>query len=199
MKKILVLTDFSEASRKALFYTVNLYRNVACSFTILNNFIVLPDSTGIVDEQIARNAQSNLDEFIAELKKVALYENHAIEGLSIAGNLYITVSELYRKDPFDMLVVGASGTGNSVRLESVATQMLRTAPCPVLVVPAKTRPKRIENIVVATDYSNFESPEVFAPVRELMQHGNKELIFLSILDKDTAPSQVDTERQSLLD
>jgi nucleotide-binding universal stress UspA family protein len=199
MKKILVLTDFSEASRKALFYTVNLYRDVACSFSILNNFIVLPDSTGIVDEQIARNAQSNLDEFLAELKKDTVEDKHSFEGLSIAGNLYITVSELYRKDPFDLLVVGASGTGNSVRLGSVATQMLRTAPCPVLVVPANTRPRRIESIVVATDYSNFESPELFAPVREVMQGGKKELTFLTILDKETAPSEVDSARQSLLD
>lgn len=199
MKKILVLTDFSEASQKALFYTINLYRDVTCSFSVLNNFIVLPDSTGIVDEQIARNAQSNLDEFIAQVEKDSIEDKHSFEGISIAGNLYITVSELYRKDPFDLLVVGASGTGNSIRLGSVATQMLRTAPCPVLVVPAKTRPKRIENIVVATDYSNFESPEVFAPVREVMQRGKKELTFLTILDKDTAPSEVDSTRQSLLD
>jgi nucleotide-binding universal stress UspA family protein len=199
MKKLLLLTDFSDASRKAIVYAIRLYQEVPCKFAVLNNFVLLPDSTGIVDEQIALDAQSNLDEFIVGLEKDTYQRKHSFEGISIAGNLFVTVSELYEKDPFDMLVLGASGTGNSVRLGSVATQMIRAAPCPVLVVPAHTQPQRIGNIVVATDYTNFKSPEVFAPVRELMDGGGKELIFLSVLAKEMSPSEVDTNRQSLLD
>ncbi len=198
MKKIVLLTDYSKASRNAVFYTVRLYHEIPCEIRVVHSYELLPDSTGIMDEEIAKIAATGMEEFLLELKQDLVGDSHSFEGLTFAGNLSLTVSELYEKDPFDVLVVGASGSGNSVRLGSVATQMIRAAPCPVLVVPVQTDVKRIVKIVVVTDYSNFSSPDVFAPVKELMAEGQKELVFLSILKKDESPEEVDSHRQSLL-
>jgi hypothetical protein len=90
-------------------------------------------------------------------------------------------------------VVGATGSGKSVRLGSVATEIIRTAPCEVLVVPSSARAKRIENIVIATDYSNFQSVGVFEPLKEIMEEGFTKLTFLSILRYEDSVKELSAE------
>ncbi len=198
MKKILVLTDFSDTSRKAIEFILHLYEDMACSFTVLNRYIELPLSTDQVDEAVDHNAQSRIDSYVDEFRKQFASSSFSFEGIAIGGNLVVAVTGMYEKDPFDVVVVGASGTGKSVRLGSVATEIIRVARYPVLVVPASTQLRPIQNIVIATDYQNFNSAEVFEPIRELMHKGTKELAFLQVLDSDSSEKESNDSGKNML-
>ena len=199
MKKILLLTDFSDTSRKAIEFAMHLYKGMTCSFTVLNCYIELPLSTDQVDEAVEHNAQSRMDAYVGGFRQQFTSSNSfSFEGVVIGGNLAVAVTDMYEKDPFDVVVVGASGTGNSVWLGSSATEIIRAARYPVLVVPASIRLRPIQNIVIATDYQNFRSTEVFDPIRELMESSIKELAFLQVLDSDSSEQGVDNTGEMLL-
>ncbi|MPR32771.1 universal stress protein [Salmonirosea aquatica] len=198
MKKILLLTDFSETSRKAIDFALQLYKGIACEFTVLNCYIELPLSNDQVDEVVDHNAQSRINEYVDALKQKNSDGDFSFRGTAIGGNLAVAVTGIYEKVPFDAVVVGASGTGSSVRLGSVATEIIRAARYPVLVVPSSVPVKPVQRIVVAIDYQNFRMPEVLAPVRELMKSGMSGLVFLSILDPDSSDSEVDSQEKRLL-
>jgi len=199
MKKILLLTDFSETSRKAIEFVLHLYKGFSCSFTVLNCYTELPLSTDQVDAAVDHNAQSRIDDYVDEFRQRVTSDSFSFRGVAIGGNLAVAVTGLYEKEPFDAVVVGASGSGNSVRLGSVATEIIRTARYPVLVVPSSVQFKPVQTITVATNYRNFRTTEVFAPVRELMQNGIKNLNFLSVLEADSSEDQVDSNNKMLLD
>jgi nucleotide-binding universal stress UspA family protein len=198
MKNILLLTDFSDTSQKAIEFAMHVYKGLTCSFTVLNCYIELPLATDQVDEAVEHNAQSRICAYVDELRQQAISDSFSFEGMAIGGNLAVAVTGIYEKNPFDLVVVGASGTGNSVRLGSTATEIIRAARYPVLVVPSSTQLVPVQNIAVATDYRNFRSVEVFEPIRELVDAGRKKLIFVSVLDTDSAGQEVDAEGKMLL-
>jgi nucleotide-binding universal stress UspA family protein len=180
MKRILLLTDYSETSSVSIHFAGDLYEKDDCEFTILHSYAELLIPTENVDRLMALRAQSQMDEYLTKIKSSRQIKGHVYEGIALEGNLYLLVEDLHAKYGYDMLVVGASGEGNNLLLGSVATQFVRTAPCPVLVVPRSVREKQIVDIVIATDYTNFSSVRVFDPVRDLLHQGVSRLIFLSI-------------------
>ena len=198
MKQVLLLTDFSESSGKAVEFALQLYEGIPCSFTVLNCYVELPLATDQVDEVVDHNAQTRVNDYVNSLRQKSASDHFSFKGTAVGGNLAVAVTSLYEKDLFDIVVVGASGAGNSVRLGSVATEMIRAARYPVLVVPSSVYVRPLKNIVVATDYQNFRSPEVFEPVRELLSVGAKRLEFLHVVDTDSSRAEVDLRGKALL-
>ncbi len=198
MKSILLLTDYSDTSRNAIELALHLYQGMACSFTVLNCYLELPLSTDQVDEAVDHNAQSRMGAYVEELRRQGVSDSFSFKGMAIGGNLAVAVTGLYEKDPFDVVVVGASGEGHSVRLGSTATELIRGARYPVLVVPSSAPIRAVHTIAVAVDYQNFRSPQVFEPIRELAGRGSKELVFITVLDADSSQQEVDTEGKMLL-
>ncbi|TDB65206.1 universal stress protein [Arundinibacter roseus] len=199
MKKILVLTDYSAAARHALLFAMHMYHAQACEFSLLHSYAQLPEASDFLDDQIGRDAQAMMNDYVEGFKKeYELNPYHALSGTAIGGNIYIAVSELYAKQPSELVVVGATGNGDSIWLGSVATEIIRTAPCPVLVVPISAALRPLQDFVIATDYSNFKSQTLFKPVAEVLEAGKSKLVFLSILEPEQSAKEVDQERQALL-
>jgi nucleotide-binding universal stress UspA family protein len=198
MKKILLLTDYSDTSRKAIEFALHLYKGMPCSWTVLNCYIELPLSTDQVDEAVEHNAQSRMGAYVEELRQQGRSDSFSFRGIAIGGNLAVAVTGLYEKDPFDVVVVGASGEGNSVRLGSTATEIIRGARYPVLVVPSSASTRAVRKIAVAVDYKNFRSPQVFEPIRQLAGRGSRELVFITVLDEDSSQKEVSMNGKMLL-
>lgn len=193
MKRILLLTDFSDTSRTAIRYALQMYKDHDCEFMVLNGFVGVPEASNYLDAQLYQTYKAQIDEYVGELRQAYVNERHSFEGESVDGNLFIAISELHNQKPFDLVVVGATGSGKSVRLGSVATEIIRTAPCEVLVVPASVKVKRIENIVIATDYSNFQSVAIFEPIKEIVEKDFTKLTFLSILAYNDSVQELSAE------
>lgn len=199
MKKIILLTDYSETSRKAFHFTLRLLADHDCLFTVLHSYAELPIATEMLDDQMSVRAQQKMDEFIGSFKAERSPADHLFEGKALEGNLFLLVEDLQARHAYDLVVVGASGAGNSVRLGSVATQIVRTVTCPVLVVPLTATCERINSFVLATNYTNFGSVRVFDLLRALLRKGQSTLTFLSILSKGDSMQEAEATGQSLLD
>ena len=137
-KRILVTTDFSDASKRALPYAVALAHRFEASLTLL--FVVpeivpsefAPTAAGLEEERLLADARERLPHFReAELDPRLVINSIVLNG-SPAAEICRT-AELQNSDLIIMSTHGRSGPSHFI-LGSVTENVVRHAPCPVLVV-----------------------------------------------------------------
>ena len=140
---ILVATDFSEASDKALSYGKELARKFSARLHVIHVVgVVTPDMTGAAGYvPDLGSVQTDLEE-TADRQLAALVSDEDRQGLKAkiwrtTSNSPASAITAYAKDEtIDLVVMGTHGRSAVARwiLGSVADKVVRTAPCPVLTV-----------------------------------------------------------------
>ena len=150
LRRILVATDFSTASRPAFRTALDLAREQRGRLTIVH---VLPSVApmgveGYVSarmyeemEASAREwAEKRLDRLVAEAQSVRV----AARPLLLEGSTHEAIARAARSERADVVVIGTHGrTGlERVFVGSVAARVIGTAPCPVLTVRSRGARKK---------------------------------------------------------
>ncbi len=158
-RNILVATDFSEPSRRALLEALTLATENNAQLSIIH---VLPperlkatfDNPPELDlERVA--AEKQIETLLVELKpqqKIGTLVKH--------GHVAVQVLSMIEEKAIDLLVIGTRGRGGvrKLALGSVAEELLRVAPCPVMTIGPKvenaafTRGAGFHTILFATDF-----------------------------------------------
>ncbi|GAB3909017.1 hypothetical protein GCM10028803_45870 [Larkinella knui] len=188
MKKILLLTDFSEASQKAIHFAQALFDDTAAEFYLLHAYPIEPDAmygTAFLMEEAERSARQSLQELLSELMANFHPPYHSFHIQTAPGSPIGAVEAALEQDAYDYVVVGASGSGFMPVLGSVATGLIRHAKTNVLVVPQTTAIKPIREVVLATDYSTLNHVSCLQPLNELVTRKNARLTALSIVKSQT--------------
>ena len=139
-RKICCPVDFSDPSRRAMREAADLARDFGAELTLLH---VAPSVTAPVAEAAlappARHVEADAD--APQLLAAWASEAEALAGRAVqtrlaSGRPGPEIVRHAREGGFDLLVVGSHGhTGvRHLVLGSVAEEVVRTAPCPVLVV-----------------------------------------------------------------
>ena len=154
IRRILVPIDFSETSDAALAYARTLADTVGASLHLVHVFndmygeALAADVSGVVYENMrataARAAQRQL------LKRFTPADRKRFGGTTaiVTGLPAEAIVECAASREMDLIVMGTHGRRGlaHVVLGSVAEQVVRTAPCPVLTVRAeRTEPTFVEN------------------------------------------------------
>jgi len=161
LTNILVGTDFSPASDRALEYALSLaWRYEARIFlthvvTSDANVILAPEIMARTHETEVRDAEERMGEILISGRLRDVLHEALIEH----GSLWPTLEALIDKHRIDLIVVGTQGTGGlqKILLGSGAEQIFRQARCPVLTVGPAVKgegPRAVEfkNILFATDF-----------------------------------------------
>lgn len=139
LKKILVPVDFSEAADKALAYAVAFARQFHAKILLLHVVHVSymageygPIDVPVLEDQLIDAAQRKLAEVAAEKVPADLLEGTAV----CAGPAVHEIAEVAKERKTDLIILSTHGyTGlKRVMLGSVTENVVRHAPCPVLVV-----------------------------------------------------------------
>lgn len=144
IKKILVPTDFSEASKESLRYACTLADALHASLHIIHvnqnpyvsggllEFHVLPPD---FFEAIDRATSSALEALLTAEEKTR-YQAVLVRRTGAAA--YEILEYLREQADFDLVVMATHGRGGAARLMmgSVADKIVRAAPCPVLTIRA---------------------------------------------------------------
>jgi len=157
-KNILVPTDFSECSYAALSYALSIAQKCGSKLFVAHVISCpLPAPRGSRDirlERAEKDAQRAMGEFLVQM------HGTPHEVLVRRGDVWSTLSELIEAHEIDLAVIGTHGHSGlaKVFLGSVAEQIFRQAPCPVLTVGpnVSTDPKSIaviHRILYATDFT----------------------------------------------
>lgn len=141
MKKILVATDFSNASAQALKNAVEIA--TACKASILLLHIVHDpaEAPGFyaakkAGKKVLRNMEQAAEQM---MKDFAEQELGAFDKFDVRVEPGLPAEQIVRwakKEKADLIAIGTHGRSGLVRLMlgSVADRVIRTAPCPVLTV-----------------------------------------------------------------
>ncbi|MBS0204071.1 MAG: Flp pilus assembly complex ATPase component TadA [Planctomycetes bacterium] len=137
MLKILFPTDYSICSNEALRYAVTLAAESSGSLVILH--VVEPMSPYLVPES-APPGSTHRDEFFATLQTLLAEKPVAYEERTIIGTPVATITHVAETEHVDLIVMGTVGRTGVKRmlLGSVAEEVVRRAPCPVLTLKAPT-------------------------------------------------------------
>ena len=152
MKHFLVPTDFSPAARQALAAAVQLARPLAGRITLLHA-VELPAagevSPNIFVMKLLQAAKQQLQLLLREAAQHAA-EATVQEMLQIAPRRPAILTAFAQQRP-DVVVVGTAATA---RPGSTTEWLVRTAPCPVLVVSHPLQCGPLRTVVVPTDFSD---------------------------------------------
>ncbi len=146
IKRILVPVDYSDCSRAALRFAVDLAQQYQASLDIVHAWdrpsyisdVLLTTTDAVSGKSLIRmiqdNAQRDLDEF---LKAIELPQGMTASGRLISGDPASALLHELKQGRHDLVVTGTHGrTGLShALLGSVAEKLARLSPVPVLTVP----------------------------------------------------------------
>jgi len=147
LKKVLVATDFGEASDQALAYGRELARTFGATLHVLH--VVDNVAARYVTEtpgfDLPRLQLQVEDAARAELMKIVTGDDrrtlNAVVALRTSVSPPTAIVDYARQEAIDVIVVGTHGRGAIAHffMGSVAERVVRTAPCPVLTVHAAER------------------------------------------------------------
>lgn len=202
MYKILILTDFSAASRHALSFTQALFADTAAAFCLTNAFPFEPEMSyggafWLQEEQ--HETKKNLQHFRASMTQAPQPSYHTYRTSIILGDPVQAVDRLLTQEPFDLIVLGATGMGKNSLFGSVATGMIRQARANVLVVPVAAPIRPVEQLVLATDYESVNDIGSFALLKEIARRKAATLTLLTIQNPgEPATEPSERSRQQVL-
>jgi nucleotide-binding universal stress UspA family protein len=157
-KNVLVPTDFSDCSYTAMPFALSIARKYGSKLFVTHVVSYpLPAPRGSCEvglERAEKDAQRAMGEVVAQM------HGTPHEVFLRRGDVWSTLSELIEAHQIDLVVIGTHGHSGltKVLLGSVAEQVFRQAPCPVLTVgpDVSTDPKNIaaiHRILYATDFT----------------------------------------------
>jgi nucleotide-binding universal stress UspA family protein len=142
IRHILVAHDFHETSDAALDYAMALARPLGARVTVLHAYEtrsmgypeVLVLATDYV-QQVKVVANEKLDAVVARVRD----SRTPVDTQLVEGSAWRVVDTFAKEHQVDLIVVGSHGRRGLPRalLGSTAEKVVRTAPCPVLVVGGK--------------------------------------------------------------
>jgi nucleotide-binding universal stress UspA family protein len=199
LTNILVATDFSSASDRALDYALSLARRYDSRIILAH---VIPSTTDInlSPEMTIDNRETGIGAAEEEMGQILV--SGRLRGVSHEtvieeGKLWPTLEALIAKYQADLVVVGSHKATQlrKVVLGSGAEEIFRQASCPVLIVgPAfeKQAPKEVEfkNIVLATDFGGAAEREA-ALAFSLAQEFDANVTLLHVVSSLEAYSETD--------
>ncbi|MBL7698144.1 MAG: universal stress protein [Chitinophagaceae bacterium] len=174
MKKFLVPTDFSDTSKNAARYAVELAQDDPQTTIILYNVYdkLAPgvDGSPLTEsdedrKKVLSQALHNLEIELHEISTVRI-EYVAEEG----GSLVESIEKYVRYNGINVVIMGITG---ATRLEQIffgsnALNMSRQGVCPVIIVPPKATFKKIQNVMLLSDFKNVKSTTPVAQIRLIL-------------------------------
>lgn len=144
LKRIIVPVDFSETSKKAFLYALKFAEQFSCEITLL---IVVQPMSPMVGAPLAVEAFSDAeDEFSEAERSLAMLaaESHANGANSVNSSVRIghapnEITKAGKDLDIDLIIIATHGytSWRHLCIGSTAERVVRTAPCPVLVVRVK--------------------------------------------------------------
>lgn len=194
-KRVLVATDFSDASRKALAHALQIARGFNGAITLVHAIAPAGAYQPIPMDPLPRELDRQLlqaEEEMATLVKEEPLKNVPYRTVVQEGRVRDVFSSLIVEEHPDLIVVGTHGRGGlkKIVLGSVAEQIVRLADCPVLTVgphapEASPGARRFSTILFCTDFGPASS-KAFPYALSLAEEYGAKLVLLHVVPLPSA-------------
>jgi nucleotide-binding universal stress UspA family protein len=203
LTKILVTTDFSEASDRALDYAIALARRYDARIYLTH--VITPDPFQFAEPQLAQATYEKVrqaaEEGITDILISGKLRGVPHEVLMQEGNVWPTLEKLIDEHEVDLVVAGTHGRGKvqKILIGSVAEEIFRRATTAVLTVGpavkgASEKEIELNHILFATDFGTG-AERAAAHAFSLAQEHNAQLTLLHVIESAAAYSDENAARQ----
>jgi len=156
MKRILVPTDFSDNSKAAFEYAVNLFDNSERTFVLLNAFYIphtTHDGTFSYQDVSKKEAQEAFKAEEARIRAKFPDIKAKIETHFEIGAIVDIANRFAEQQDIDLMIMGTKGaTGLAeILVGSIASSMIKKVECPLMVVPENVNILPPKSILFTTD------------------------------------------------
>jgi nucleotide-binding universal stress UspA family protein len=160
LRNILVATDFSSASTRALPYALAIANRYGAKLHIAHvlppggYMLARPPALGAVVDDLRRKAESAIHD---QLRSTG-FEGVPFQPLVGFGDVRLALADLVQENQIDLLVLGTTPSKGfrKLVLGSVAEEIIRSSRCPVLAIGPNTAGEasvEVRSILYATDFS----------------------------------------------
>jgi nucleotide-binding universal stress UspA family protein len=174
MKRIIVPTDFSETSKNAAKYAVQVAGSIPGSsiifYHVTDKIALGSDSSPLTEDRNDRLIifQAALDNWKTEFSGLSNAEVKLVvdEGDSLTSSL----ERYVRHHGIDFIIMGITG---ATRLEQIfmgsnALNVVKLAACPVIIVPPNAVYKPITKVLFACDFKDVSTTIPIAPIKSIL-------------------------------
>lgn len=185
MKKIIVLTDFSNQSEQALKAAADLAKKHKVELLVVHmlelNQAIITSPDGMYIEQtvfMVKLAEKNLKEFL---------EKPYLEGVTVTPvikhyKVYSELNTIAKEHDADLIVMGSNGSSGfeEMLIGSNAEKVVRNATIPVLVIKGEVTNLSLDRFVFACDFNDDNLP-AFQKAKEFaeMLGANMDVVFIN--------------------
>ena len=208
--KILLPTDFSKNSIKAIKYAQELYKNDSCNFYLLNVFSA---SGNILDNLLNMAPGNELYEtakLYSENGLAQVYDmiamsdtdnpKHHFNVISQFNNIIEAIKHTVDQKDIDMIIMGTKGETHSKKTAFGSTAintMEKVRNCPVLVIPENAKIEHPKEIVFPTDYKIHYKRRELNYLIDIATKCNAKIIILHVLEADELDKNQKEHKQLL--
>jgi hypothetical protein len=119
MKKILFLTDFSEASVRSLRYLGELYESEDCEFTILHCYELPPGVPyHLIPQSTCKKMQGKMVQYLLKVRREGTLGRHRYEGRVLPGPAPALVGMLCALEGYEVVQQGTWAAAPTRQAES---------------------------------------------------------------------------------
>lgn len=201
MKNILIPTDFSNNSRNAIEYALNLFKNDKCTFYLLNAFhsyynttnsIMVPEPGEPAFDKAKESSEQELDRLKQDLQKKAK-DNHRFRTISNFNTVVEAIKKSLKFHKFRLIIMGTEGKSsfeNRVYGSNAIQVMEHIHTSPVLIIPHTTNfeNKGKKEIVFATNYKVPYTRRAVKYLSEIATHYGAAIRILYVEEKNSLSS-----------
>lgn len=163
MTRILLPTDFSENALTAIRYALTLYKDLKCTFFLLNSYMPpvyhteylmgSPAQIGLGDI-VQQNSQDSLEALKDTIEKEFKNPLHTFIIHSALNVLSNEITRTVEAEQIDIIVMGTQGASGAkeILLGTNTVHVIKNAKCPVLVIPSGFEYEAPEQILFPNDF-----------------------------------------------
>jgi nucleotide-binding universal stress UspA family protein len=194
MKKILLLTDFSENSLNAIEYALQFFKKWQCKFFILHvqktseyitDDLMAAKPGKIVYQAVLENAQNELTELILQIQQEHKNSKYEFQPLLDYDNLTDAIEQAVNANDIDLIVMGTNGaTGaQEVIFGSNTLHVIRNINNCILVVPEKYIFQGINSVLFSIHHDQEIKTEALDILKDVLIKHNANLNALLVLEE----------------
>lgn len=206
MKKIVLPTDFSGNAENAIIYALNLFKDVACVFYLLNTYMPSTDHEEYpwhtdLGESKPHKSMKKLAALLESMSGKNKNANHMFVSHSAMNTVVGEISNIIEKEGIDLIVMGTQGTTSArdVVFGSNTTQVVKSIERPVIAVPSDFTYVTPKKILFPTDYEINYSKEQFVELLLLAEHHQSHIAVMHVLSTSSGLSEYHQRNKTMLE
>lgn len=158
-KHILFPTDFSETSKRALHYALEIAHRTKASLHLMHTLEEPYNFAPLLEDylqRVRRKVETLFEEMLAGIDTKKKYPDLKIKTRIVNGRVAFSILEEAEELKADLIIMGTTGASgiSKVLFGTKTTEVILGSKIPILAVPANSKYKGLDHITFLTDYND---------------------------------------------